>query len=62
MEGERGVKKIYRADVEGNRGRGRPKRRWMDGVKGGLNDRGLTILEAKECVRDKRVWRRREVM
>ena len=48
MEGERLVKKIYRADVEGNRGRGRPRRRWMDGV----------IPEAKKCVKDRRVWRR----
>ena len=55
MEGEleRLVKKIYRAEVEGNRGRGRPKRRWMDGVKGCLSDRGLTIPEAKECVKDR---------
>ena len=35
MEGERVVKKIYQAEVEGNRRRGRPRRRWMDGVKEG---------------------------
>ena len=55
MEGERLVKKIYRAEVEGNRGRGRPRRRWMDGVKYCLSDRGLSIPEAKECVKDRRV-------
>ena len=27
------VKKIYRADVEDNRGRDGPRRRWMDEVK-----------------------------
>ena len=27
--------------VEGNRGRARPRRRWMNGVKDCLNDRGL---------------------
>ena len=50
MEGERLMQKIYRAEVEDNRGRGRPKRRWMDGVKGCLSNRRLTIPEAKECV------------
>ena len=30
----------------------------MDGVKGCLNDRGLTIPEATECVADWREWRR----
>ena len=39
MEEERLVKKIYRAEVEGSRGKGRPKRRWMNGVKGCLSDR-----------------------
>ena len=48
------MKKIYRADVEGNRERGRPRRRWMDGVKSCLSDRGLTIPEAKESVKDRR--------
>ena len=54
MEGGRLVKKIYRTVVEGNRERGRPKRRWMDGVKDCLNVRGITIQEAKECVKDRR--------
>ena len=30
----------------------------MDGVKGCLNVRGLTIQKTKECVKDKREWRR----
>ena len=32
--------------------------RWMDGVKGCLNVRGLTIQETEECVKD---WRERRV-
>ena len=52
QEGERLVKKIYQAEVEGNR------RRWMDGVKGCLSERGLSIPEVKECVIDRREWRR----
>ena len=58
MEGQRLVKKIYRAEVEGNRRRGRPRRRWMDGVNGCLSESGLSIPEAKECVKDRREWRR----
>ena len=58
MEGERLVKKIYQAEVEGNRRRGRPRRRWMDGVKGCLSERGLSIPEAEECVKDRREGRR----
>ena len=30
----------------------------MDGVKGCLSDRGLSVPEAKECLRDRREWRR----
>ena len=58
MEKKRIIKKICRAIVEADRGRGRPKRRWMDALKGCLSDRGLTIPEAKECVKDRREWRR----
>ena len=29
----------------------------MDGVKGCLSDRGLSIPETKECVKDGREWR-----
>ena len=29
----------------------------MDGVKDCLSDRGLTITEAKECVKYRREWR-----
>ena len=52
------MKKIYRAEVEGNRGRGRPRRRWIDGVQGCLSDRRLTIPEAQECLKHRREWRR----
>ena len=40
MKRERLVKKDYRAYLEGNGGRGRPRGRWMDRC---LNNRGLTI-------------------
>ena len=43
--------------MRGNRERCRPRRGWMDGMKGCLSDTGLTIPEAKECIRDSREWR-----
>ena len=54
MEREKLAKKIYRAEAEGNRRRCRPRRRGMDGVKDCLSDRGLTIPEAKECIKDRK--------
>ena len=33
MGEERLVKRVYRANVEGNRGGGRPQKRWKDEVK-----------------------------
>ena len=48
MEGERLVSgKDLSRRSRGYRGRGRPRRRWMNEVKGCLNDRGLSIPEAK---------------
>ena len=46
--------KNYQVDVKDNRGRGRQKRKQIDGVKGCLNVRELAIQETKECVKDKR--------
>ena len=51
-------KKIYRADIEGNKGRGRPSKRWMNGVKDCLNISKLTIQKAIERIKDRNVWRR----
>ena len=34
MGEERLVKRVYQANVEGNKGRGKPQRRWRDEVKG----------------------------
>ena len=33
----KGVKRVYRANVEGNRGRAKPQRRWNDEVKEGIS-------------------------
>ena len=39
------VKRVYRANVEGNRGRRRPQRRWRDEVKDLLLGRELSERE-----------------
>ena len=56
MEDDRLAKKVYESEMQGPRCRGRPRRGWMDGVKGELSKRSLTIQEAKECVHDRREW------
>ena len=57
MKRERLVKKIYQADVESSRRSGRPRRR-MDEAKGCLSVRMLIIQKAKECIKDRRKWKR----
>ena len=42
---ERLIKRVYRANVEGNRGRGRPQKRCRDEVKDLLLGRGLSERE-----------------
>ena len=57
MNDERIAKRVYESGVEGRRGRGRPNRVWIDGVRKVLNDRGLTLEEAKMNVYDRVEWR-----
>src|SRR5215469_11555084 len=42
--------------VEGDRGRRRPKRRWMDGVREALERRGING-DGRELVGDRMEWR-----
>ena len=53
MGEERLLKRVYRANVEGNRGRGRPQRRWRDEVKGLLLGRGLNEREGMRLARER---------
>lgn len=57
MGSERLTKRVYTSEVRGTRGRGRPRLRWIDGVKSACNDRGLTLEMAKEVCMDRNVWR-----
>ena len=58
MNEERIVKKVFNSEVDGERGRGRPKLRWMDGVSELLNRRGLGLQEGVRVAGDRREWRR----
>ena len=41
--------------TEGTRGRGRPRSRWMDGVKEAV---GMKLGQLKEVVKDRKLWRK----
>ena len=57
MEADRLTKTIYNAMVEGNRGRGRPKRRWKDAVRDVLSRGGIDIREGERRARNKGEWK-----
>src|SRR5215469_10080164 len=48
--------RVIMGSVEGNRERGRPRRRWMDGVREALERRGV-IGDGRELVGDRIEWR-----
>ena len=56
MEEGRLVKRVNRANVEGNRGRGRPQRRWRDEVKELQLGRELSEREGMVLARDRDAW------
>ena len=58
MGGERLTKRVYMSEVRGERGRGRPPFRWMDGVRKACAEREMGLEEAKGVCRDRNEWRR----
>ena len=56
MVEKRLVKRAYQENVEGNRGRGRPQRRWRDEVKDLLLERELSEREGMMLARDGVGW------
>ena len=58
MGNERAVRRVYEAEVEGRRPRGRPRLRWRDGVLRAVEGRGVDMDVAGELVRDRGEWRR----
>jgi hypothetical protein len=53
MPGNRLPLKILEWEPEGTRRRGRPKERWIDGVRRSMTNHGLT----EEDTRDRDIWR-----
>ena len=45
------------AEVSWGRVRGRPRLRWMDGVKVALGYRGMTVEAVRQCAKDRKEWR-----
>ena len=57
MDEERWPRKVKAAQVEGRLGRGRPRFRWLDGVKRALAIRDVGLQEATQLARERSVWR-----
>ena len=58
MGQDRYPKLALEGHVQGQRGRGRPKKRWIDVVRIDCADMGLTIYDAIHHVQDRDAWRR----
>ena len=56
MREERLVRRVYRANVQDNRGGGRPQRRWRYEVKELMFGRGLSEMERMVLTRDRDAW------
>ena len=57
MDEDRMDRRVLMAEVCGGRVRGRPRLGWMDGVKVALGNRGMTVLAARQCAKDRKEWR-----
>ena len=58
MDEGRMVKRVMNSEVSGNRGRGRPRCVWMDGVKRAVEKRGVSVQEARKKASDRGDWRK----
>ena len=45
------ARRVLMAEVSGGRVRGRPRLRWIDGVKVALGNRGMTVEAARQCAK-----------
>ena len=53
MSDERLLKKVYKSTIDGDRGRGRPKKRWRDCVKEYVEKRGVNWAGVEERANDR---------
>ena len=58
MESESLTKRVYVSEVDGDRGRGRPRLRWRDGVEKYIREGGLSWGEGRQMTGDRGTWRR----
>src|SRR5678815_2321686 len=57
MNGSRLVKRMYSGECVGNRPVGRPNKKWIESVKECLQERNVSLAEARRKVHDMREWR-----
>ena len=57
MDEYRVTNRVLMAEVSG-----RPRLRWMDGVKLALGNREMTVEGARQCAKDQKEWRALEYM
>src|SRR5215468_3024833 len=72
MSNKRLTKRVYKEKVDGKLGKGRPKKRWLDGVNGIIKNREIrsmknkracqkqlmNLMEAKEVCKNRSEWRK----
>ena len=51
------TRRVLISGVSGRRVRERPRFGWMDGVKGALGNRAMTVEAARQCTKDRKEWR-----
>ena len=56
MDNDRIAKGVHVGDCAGSRSVGRPRKRWIDTVKGCLKKRGVDVRQAWRMVYDRNVW------
>ena len=57
MGDDRQTKKVYKSEVGGERGVGRPRFRWIDGVKDAFYDRNIGLATARGICRNRSEWK-----
>ena len=57
MTDERLVKKVYKSTIDGDWGRGRPRKIWRDCVKEYVEKREVNLAGVEERANDRNEWR-----
>ena len=51
------ARRVLMAEISGVWVLGRPRLGWMDGVKVPLGNREMTVEAARQCAKDRKMWR-----